>query len=64
MFHVGLIYKTNDGRLVGITRIIHKGSNYECVKGNDGIWRYSSRDYGRVTGTNHDGSCPLNIMLP
>lgn len=58
MLHVGLIYKTKNGSLVGITRISCKGSNYECVKGNDGLWRYSS---GRVTGTNHDGSFPLNI---
>lgn len=43
----------------------HKYSpHYATCRGDDGIWRYIQprEDAGRVTGTDHDFSHPLNIV--
>lgn len=63
-FVVGETYETQRGELVTVTdRTDIKG--YECLECSDGKYRYdrstSNGDAGRVTGTNHDYSCPDNF---
>jgi hypothetical protein len=50
---VGNQYRMQGGgyvRFVGVTR---PGSSYECMYDEDGVHRYTRRDFGRVTGTPH-----------
>jgi hypothetical protein len=58
-FKVGSLYNTKSGKLV---KIVIRSDDTVC--GNDGIWRYDREgDTGRVTGTNHDGSYHLNLVI-
>lgn len=64
LFEIGKTYETQAGKLV--TVINRRGSRgYECLKCSDNSYRYDrsdqSSDAGRVTGTNHDYSCPDNF---
>lgn len=63
-FVVGESYKTQGGLTIKVLgRTNPKG--YECLICSDGIYRYDrsthSLDAGRVTGTDHDYSCPDNF---
>ena len=65
MFEVGKEYKTQCGKTVtvfGRTKLL----GYECLVCSDGKYRYDrsthSSDAGRVTGTDHDYSCPDNLI--
>lgn len=56
-------YRTKSGKWV---RIVDEKTDkgYECVKGDDGIWRYNrASDLGRVTSSNFDMSDPNNLIL-
>ena len=67
MFEVGKNYKTQNGESV---KVIGRTSleGYECLECSDGAYRYDrsthSVDAGRVTGTDHDYSCPDNFVRP
>jgi len=55
-------YRTKAGQWV---RIVDESTlkGYECVKGDDGIWRYNREsDRGRVTGSAFDMSDPRNLL--
>lgn len=63
-FEIGQEYQTQSGEIVkvlGRTNLI----GYECLICSDKKHRYDrsteSDDAGRVTGTNHDYSCPDNF---
>ena len=63
-FEVGKQYETQCGNMVtvlGRTDLV----GYECLICSDGKHRYDrsthSSDAGRVTGTDHDYSCPDNF---
>jgi hypothetical protein len=63
-FKIGEEYFTQEGELVKVLdRTTTRG--YECLVCSDGKHRYdrsdSDMDAGRVTGTNHDYSCPQNF---
>lgn len=61
-FIPGKTYKTKDGRDVTITGI-SPTRGYECVQGDDGIWRYNrGDDRGRVTGSAFNMSDPRNLI--
>jgi len=55
-------YRTKAGEWV---RIVDEQTlkGYECVKGDDGIWRYNrASDRGRVTASAFDMSDPNNLI--
>lgn len=63
-FERGKEYQTQAGEFVTVLgRTLDAG--YECLICSDGKHRYdrstTSADAGRVTGTNHDYSCPDNF---
>ena len=67
-YEVGKSYRTQEG---GVVRIVSRHTelrNYETVLGDDGAHRYdrseSKSDTGRVTGTAHDYSYPMNFVRP
>lgn len=64
MFAVGDVCLTLGGKVVTIVSIHSPGTSYECVKGDDNIARYNTRDYGRCTGSDHE--CPRddNLEIP
>lgn len=64
VFEVGKSYETQDGKMIKVLgRTELKG--YECLICDDNKHRYdrttNSMDAGRVTGTDHDYSCPDNF---
>jgi hypothetical protein len=59
-FLLGSSYQTKAGQWV---RIVDESTTrgYECVKGDDGVWRYNRRSCrGRVTGSSNDD--PRNLI--
>lgn len=65
LFEIGGTYETQAGDYVtvlGRTKLV----GYECLKCSDDKHRYdrstTSVDAGRVTGTDHDYSCPDNFV--
>lgn len=65
VYPIGGVFGLQSGEQITVLERSHlKG--YECFLGSDGVWRYDrsthSLDAGRVTGTNHDYSCPENIQ--
>ncbi len=60
--YVGRTFKMNSGGTVKIIEEINEGTNYHAGLGGDGMWRYLRKsDFGRVTASNMDMSCELNI---
>lgn len=66
MFLIGHTYKQLDGDVVLIVGAANQGNSYETVYSvsSDGqtIHRYNRRDYGRVTGTDHNNPDPRNLQ--
>lgn len=54
MFKVGKTYETVGGDMVKIVGISNEDTTYETVYCEDMVHRYNRRDYGRVTGTDHE----------
>lgn len=69
MFEVGKTYLTQEGKEVTIIAESQVGTDYHCVKGNDGLtpeggWRYARHeDAGRVTASAFDMSEPRNLVV-
>jgi hypothetical protein len=65
-FEIGKTYKTQFGKDVLVLSRNESIPGYETVLGDDGLHRYDrstdSKDAGRVTGTDHDGSFPCNFV--
>ena len=40
------------------------GTSYETVRDDLNVHRYNRRDFGRVTGTNHNIPDPRNLRYP
>ena len=64
-FRIGRTYLTQEGKTVTVLgRTRNKG--YECLRCSDGVYRYdrstTNVGAGRVTGSNHDYSDPLNFQ--
>jgi hypothetical protein len=63
-FKIGRSYETQRGTFVHIFRRAGY-PGYECLECSDGKYRYDrsshNSDAGRVTGTDHDYSCPDNF---
>lgn len=52
MFKVGHTYKTRGGKDITILSEKYPNTQYHCVEGSDGIWRYARlSDAGRTTGS-------------
>lgn len=63
-FIIGPAYQTLGGKTVYIVEE-STTPGYECVKGDDGIWRYNREgefERGRVTGTDHTGTHQDNLI--
>ena len=64
-FTVGETYELQNGDRVKIVERFAEHRGYETVMDEHGCHRYDrstrQEDTGRVTGTAHDYSCPLNI---
>jgi len=54
-------YKTQAGETVRFVTIANAGTSYETMADEQGVHRYTRRDYGRCTGTAHDYSEPRNV---
>jgi Domain of unknown function (DUF3850) len=59
-YRVGNIYRTQGGELVKFVGASNVGTSYETMFDEDGVHRYTRRDFGRVTGSPHDYSDPRN----
>ncbi|GGX30333.1 hypothetical protein GCM10007242_41170 [Pigmentiphaga litoralis] len=59
-FRLGNEYQTQSGEWVRFVSVSNAGTVYESMADENGVHRYTTRDYGRVTGTAHDYSDPLN----
>jgi hypothetical protein len=65
MFLLYESYQTQEGKTVMIVDESQVGTQYHCVKGNDGPWRYARQsDAGRCTASAFDMSCPQNLVVP
>lgn len=63
-FRCGKWYRTQDNSWVRFVSIANEGNSYETMADENGVHRYTSRDYGRVTGSAHDYSDPRNVPPP
>lgn len=61
-FVLGQRYQTLDGDWVRFVKVHNKGTMYETMEDEDGVNRYTRRDYGRCTGSHH--SYPKNVIPP
>lgn len=61
-FVVGNFYRTLDDTLVRFVRTHHEGMGDETMEDEAGIHRYTRRDFGRVTGTDHHTPDPRNVL--
>lgn len=59
-FIVGNRYATQAGEIVRFVRVHNEGTSYETMEDEQGINRYTRRDFGRCTGSAHDYSDPRN----
>lgn len=59
-FIVGNRYRTQAGETVRFVRVHNEGTDYETMEDEQGINRYTRRDFGRVTGSDHEYSDPRN----
>lgn len=67
-FKLGHCYRTLGGHDVTIVQEQRNLPGYECVGGDDGIWRYDRpSDYGRCTGSSNDADGnpdQRNLVIP
>jgi hypothetical protein len=61
-FVVGNFYKTLSGSTVRFTRVHNEGTTYETMEDEAGVNRYTSRDFGRVTGTSRETPDERNVI--
>lgn len=59
-FRVGNYYQTLNGDWVLFCKIYAAGTEYETMEDQFGVHRYTSRDFGRVTGTDWENPDPRN----
>jgi hypothetical protein len=60
-YELGREYKTQGGDIVKFITVSHKGTSYETMGDEQGVYRYVARDFGRVCGSAHDYSEPRNV---
>lgn len=63
-FKLGEKYLTLAGDEVVFVHISNEQTTYETMCCDKGIHRYTRRDYGRCTGTDHNNPDPLNVRIP
>lgn len=63
-YRLGVEYQTQGGEPVTFTEIANEGTMYETMACEDGVHRYTRRDFGRVTGSPHDYSDHRNVPPP
>ncbi|WP_177339531.1 hypothetical protein [Pseudomonas sp. Leaf58] len=61
-FVAGNFYRTLGGVLVRFVRTHNEGMMHETMEDEAGIHRYTRRDFGRVTGTDHHTPDPRNVL--
>lgn len=61
-FQLGNFYRTLEGKLVRFVKIHNEGNSYETMEDEAGVNRYTLRDLGRVTGTDHHNPDPRNVL--
>lgn len=59
-YELGKEYKTLEGKKVRFVKVHNEGTSYETMEDEDGVNRYTQRDFGRCTGTCHGYSCERN----
>jgi hypothetical protein len=60
-YRVGNRYMTQGGEEVTLNQVANYGTSYESMCDDAGVYRYTRRDFGRVTGSAHDYSDQRNI---
>lgn len=65
-YQIGKTYKMVNGGLATISGYANKDdtAGYETVYCTNNIHRYSQRDFGRVTGTDHNVPDNRNLLYP
>lgn len=63
-YEIGKSYQTQGGETVTFVGVANEGTIYETMHDEHGVHRYTTRDFGRVTGTAHDYSDPRNVPPP
>lgn len=63
-YSLGEVYRTQAGDLVRFVVVHNEGTTYETMEDEEGVNRYTRRDFGRVTGTPFDYSDPRNTPVP
>jgi hypothetical protein len=61
-FILGNRYRTVGGDLVKLVEVANAGTVYETMACEAGVHRYTTRDFGRVTGTPLDNPDPRNLL--
>lgn len=61
-FILGNSYRTFGGDLVKLVEVSNAGTVYETMACEAGVHRYTTRDFGRVTGTSFSDPDPRNLM--
>lgn len=61
-FQLGNSYRTLEGKLVRFVKIHNEGKNHETMEDESGVNRYTQRDLGRVTGSDHHTPDPRNVL--
>lgn len=59
-FVLGNQYQQQDGKWVRFVKVHNAGKSHETMEDENGVNRYTQRDFGRCTGSAHDYSDPLN----
>ena len=57
---LGNSYLTLEGRWVRFVAVHNEGTHYESMEDEDGVNRYTRRDFGRVAGSSHTEPDPRN----
>lgn len=61
-FKLGQSYKLLNGTMVTIIQIHNEGTIYETIEDQMGVNRYSTRDFGRVTGSSSSYSWYIDLL--
>jgi hypothetical protein len=61
-FRLSQTYKTKAGEEVKFVKVHNEGTWYETMEDENGVNRYTRRDFGRVTG--RDSEHPGNVEYP
>lgn len=63
-YRLGGKYLTVGGEVVRLEQVTNFDTSYQTMACRMGVHRYTARDFGRVTGTDHNNPDPRNLRYP